>query len=143
MRDIQFRAWDTKSKQMYPNVQNHINDEIWSFGKMLFNPDRFHVMQYTGFKDKNGKGIYEGDYLEHKYGSFNCVCGSGEHTDELPDLRIVEYDEDDGSFCWGFADKIMTGRPSGLTLCKSNCKKLFEVIGSIHENPELLTQENK
>ena len=78
--------------------------------------------QYTGVNDKNGKEIYEGDIIRdidfcHK-----------EHIAEISWL-ISEAKflcESDNNACWDFYD--MRGDD-------------IEVIGNIHENPELLEAE--
>lgn len=70
------------------------------------------VGQYTGLTDKNGKKIFEGDILYDEYNESNC---------------LIKFDE--GSFC--FVDD---------NICQSvwGCSMLgFEVIGNIHDNPEL------
>lgn len=61
-REIKFRAWHPLTKEIiHP-------DEI-SSRCLNKNPLEWHsehkwkLMQYTGFKDKNGKEIYEGDIL--------------------------------------------------------------------------------
>lgn len=71
------------------------------------------VGQYTGLTDKNGKRIFEGDIL-----SFETMRGTISFT--------VYYDEECG--VW---------QPFGDSYCGFDPKDV-EVIGNIHDNPELL-----
>lgn len=73
------------------------------------------IGQYTGLTDKNGNKIFEGDILENEKG---CIY-SGSYRNEVV-FR-------DGMF---FADGILEFMPNDFELC--------EVIGNIHDNPELL-----
>ena len=74
--------------------------------------ERFEFMQYTGLKDKNGKEIYEGDIITHVN---EGACDGTE----------VKWKEDTAQFVnvWGW---------------RMGEAELFEVVGNIYENPELL-----
>ena len=74
------------------------------------------VGQYTGLKDRIGKDVWEGDLLS----SDGIVCE-------------VAYDEYRASFHL-IIDKIKGSTPLGDMMRSFE----FQVIGNIHDNPELL-----
>ena len=84
------------------------------------------VMQYTGFKDRTGRDIYEGDVLciEDYYHDYQ----DGIAINKLPDNQIepVAWDE---SGMW------QTGNETLIEVCA-----ISEIIGNIYENPELINQ---
>ncbi|WP_431030097.1 YopX family protein [Lysinibacillus sp. LZ02] len=140
MREIKFRAWDKKTKELFPvheltygrngghltTVKGYTHDEkdIWNvYGghfMMYANAPRYVLMQYTGLKDKNGKEIYEGDILT-------------DNGDEGP--IFVEYSQEHAGFV--FVDKFDVQGPT-LYTPKEISYEIFEIIGNIYENPELL-----
>ena len=77
------------------------------------------VGQYTGLKDKNGTEIFEGDIVQNIYGDIFTVGYYGEHW-------------------YGYVLTTSDGCVDHLYEYDE-----YEVIGNIHDNPELLEEELK
>ena len=140
MREILFRG---KGDKKY-------NDGMWYFGvpircydgdwqictdnsKRTVIPET--IGQYTGVTDKNGERIFEGDIVKYKEA---CKFGDNDEMEEAEEqylcTNIVEFkngrffplpqrcDCEDYFFSYGSYD--------------------FEVVGNVHDNPELLRGNN-
>lgn len=98
-------------------------------------------MQYTGLKDKNGKGIYEGDLLVCKdYPFYGDAVGETPTYNELNYVAEVYYWEDEAAYYAGL--HVVSDRVSGRACggCLSEYAERCEIIGNIHENSDLLPE---
>ena len=122
MREIKFRAWDKKKKQMLlPDIP--LNEFVFGINfEKITHPDNLVMLQYIGLKDKKGKEIYEGDILEYQPNSSDII------------KDVVSFKN--GCFCLGVHPFYSTAPGFGVT-------DLRKVIGNIYENPELLEAKNE
>jgi uncharacterized phage protein (TIGR01671 family) len=139
MRETKFRAWHTQHGMSMPFTLGEI--PTWDLGKGWVTLEEYDknldVMQYTGLKDKNGVEICEGDIVFNA-NCFGCPTSWGDATDSFPQYRLIVWDEDEAKFRWAFLEEgIRDRRCSGYSFVKNNAD-MFEVIGNIYENKELL-----
>ena len=99
-----------------PNVEFY-RGEICEFGFVI--PET--VGQYTGLTDKNGKKIFEGDIIDTPDRLLKVVWFKGNAQFDLNFIRHAH-------------DKIITNF-KGINM-RDLCS--YEIIGNIHDNPELL-----
>lgn len=128
MREIKFRAWTGKRMMLAQETEVAMSLRGWR------QDDDFHLMQYTGLKDKNGKEIYEGDVLsDREDGKAGVIWhgGAWKLSSWTPDFHTYSID-DKGEEVWPVAweEDLQLLDDSPLWNC--------EVIGNIYENPELL-----
>lgn len=114
-REIKFRAWDIHCKHMLDHSDLiDVVDGGGSVIQMILDESiECHLMQYTGLKDRNGVEIYEGDILR---------CDEGQNWRVLWSFDGAKWVTINGDLIEDLAE----------TFCYD------EIIGNIHENPDLL-----
>ena len=140
MREILFRGKGDKKYNdgmWYFGVPIRCDDGDWQIctnnSKRVVIPET--IGQYTGVTDKNGERIFEGDIVKYKEA---CKFGDNDEMEESEEqylcTNIVEFkngrffplpqrcDCEDYFFSYGSYD--------------------FEVVGNVHDNPELLRGNN-
>ncbi|KKN51497.1 hypothetical protein LCGC14_0621890 [marine sediment metagenome] len=122
MKETKFRVWD-KHYERWEERPCAINKK----GKLfIYNADSgewfepqhtaYEVEWYTGLKDKTGTEIYEADIVRRR-------------TTHSQPILIVKW----GETGWN---------PFEDDLCNLGSVAYYEVIGNIHENPEILEKRN-
>lgn len=135
MREIKFRAWDKSENRFLKS---------WVFNQLLKQtqtpdsteltidiPDWIVLLQSTGLHDKNGKEIFEGDILRWWVKSTNSFAD---------ELLVVKW----GSVGWVLKSPLF--KSFGVLPENAECNEIntigylvsSEILGNIHENPELL-----
>ena len=120
-----FRVWSDYWKKYATEAELHMDGSV----DAIFEDDDgvpHHentdlVIEFkTGLKDKNGKEIYEGDIAKYD-------CRGSKYA--------VAYRKYDAGFVLENDDR------EEIILFQYNRQNDYEVIGTIHENPELLEEE--
>lgn len=122
MREIKFRAYGSQGQGMF-EVQKLDLESMTANGVT-----NCTIMQYTGFKDKNGVEIYEGDI-----GRWTSNTTKNFWVVKFGDWVTGEdyYDTDAHDVYGWFVERTNDGSQASLDIS-------FEVIGNIYENPELV-----
>jgi uncharacterized phage protein (TIGR01671 family) len=124
MTPLRFRAWLTEVNRMTDSGGTPtMISGFFSHLAPAIVQDKALVMQSTGLKDKNGVEIFEGD-----------ICKASKPNSYLDGVYEVVWHETKGQWFY-------KGQPSYKPLYQVGCAGNLqcEVIGNIHQNPDLLT----
>ena len=126
MREIKFRIWNCHGQVMH---QWHELVEKNKIHLLDGQQSMYKAMQYTGVKDKNDVEIYEDDIVRFadKYEWYRSPFRS---EDEIKDILEdhVKYP---------YKQKLVKIPESYKWLLSGEIQTYWEVVGNIHQNPEL------
>lgn len=129
MREFKFRAWDKNCEALiiWSEIEQLDEEGFVPFLDMM-KDDRYLVMQYTGLTLED-KDVYEHDIL--------LIVAEDENHNEIGrETCVVDFDRQSFVFAPSLKHRGLT---QDALFKRYNARYLrWEVIGNIHENPELL-----
>jgi uncharacterized phage protein (TIGR01671 family) len=132
MREIKFRiTYQHEETGRFATRMITLGEAIPSLG------ERWNIIgkdQYTGLKDEAGREIYEGDILQV----------SSMYREKIN--ASVSWERSEGTYTWMNAETWLLHFDNGTKgplypYTTPGSYYSVEIIGNIHEHPELLTQE--
>ena len=132
MREIKFRGKDFLKREWrygylhLPNGGDNLMIQVNKYDSFGVIPET--IGQYTGLRDKNGKEIYEGDII--------CSYDS----ENKPIIHFIHWHNLNA--CYG---ATMPQYPCICSIVTQDWIEEYdkEIIGNIHDNPELIKEVEK
>ena len=144
MREILFRGKNIYNDWIYGYLCQHRGEPVMDNNGMVLEGSDYYIRdwaekidtgfygcnykvfpstvgQFTGLTDKNGKKIFEGDIVKYKSGSTVL-------------FHEVVFERRNGCAYFG----VVMGENETWDFNNSFPSTLFEIVGNIHDNPELL-----
>lgn len=106
-----------------------VNDPVFIYPSTDVAKQGIVIQQYIGLKDKDGKDIYEGDYINF---STNCSHPLGDADIVEWKNQVVHYNEELAGFYFGYKYEFQ--------IIDNVMPETLEVVGNIFDTPELIEQ---
>lgn len=120
-----------KNRETHRIYTGYAECDCGSFYADFYEVDPKTICQFTGLMDKNGKYVFDGDILKF--------------TDTNADyewIGKVEFGNPNAEYNWGFQLVYISGTKANTDILMwfdmEESGAFCEVIGNIHDNPELL-----
>ncbi|EAH6867590.1 hypothetical protein EJ772_06735 [Campylobacter upsaliensis] len=153
LKDFDFRVWD-KTKEAFlkqePTLIKLDNERVIAGRISRFysntadiadmfigNDNDLEIELWTGFYDSKGTKIYEGDMVKYRTQMQPLVAVFERSTFYIVDTSIEKDLQVD---CAMHLQSLYENRDKGYTNQKLEC---VEVLGNIHENADLLKEQNE
>jgi len=124
MRQLKFNVWDKKKNRMFLDAFRLTQRGTQICHQLqAFSSDDLVWLEFTGFKDKNGKDIYDG----HQIGYWSMVDGK-----KTQSRLQVFWNETTGQWCVDLSSE------QDKSYCDALWTELrdfdYEIVGNIYEN---------
>ena len=123
MRTLKFRMYDEK----YGTWFRGLGPSMYADNPLV--KQGYTIQQYVGLQDKNGKDIYQGDYV-----NFSTDCTHPLGDKDIIDWKNQEVHYDDKLACYFFGYKYE------FQMMDKIMPETLEVVGNIFDTPELIEQ---
>ena len=145
MSGIEFRVWDKRYNQYVKPYAICLDGRAIVVTEPCndletLDSERVIVEQSTGLKDKNGREVYEGDIVE---AMIDGVWGTGKNSVSFGKVKWkLEVIYNDIRYMDVFRVIGSKNAPDRIYYLFDKELSEIEVIGNVHENPELLEAKN-
>lgn len=138
MRQIKFRGKRIDGKgwaygSLIIDTENDLCDITWFdfSGQHVFEVEKETIGQFTSLLDKNGKGIYKSDIGVVKNGDPFAPVVKMLVVEEMGCFGVLPITSETDVFGNKYTGKMLPFYPEYKA-------SVFEIVGNIHDNPELL-----